>query len=62
MAETLNFAKPDRYKASSYDAYNVRLPERYDTSCWMWFCQVPHLDGAIIEQLQPSVGGAPLQR
>lgn len=56
MAETPNFAKPDRYKASSYDAYNVRLPERYDTSCWMWFCQVPLLDRTIIEELQPSVG------
>jgi ubiquinone/menaquinone biosynthesis C-methylase UbiE len=56
MAETPNFAKPDRYKASSYDAYNVRLPERYDASRWMWFCQAPLLDRTIIEELQPSVG------
>jgi SAM-dependent methyltransferase len=56
MVETPDFAKPDRYKASSYEAYNVRLPQRYDTSRWMWFCQMPLLDKAIIDELPRSIG------
>ncbi len=54
MAEA-PFRKQDRYKASSYQAYNVDLPERYDTSRWMTFCQVRLLDRMICDELRPTI-------
>jgi len=37
MKEKPLFSKYDRYKASSYRAYNFKMPERYDTIFWMRF-------------------------
>jgi ubiquinone/menaquinone biosynthesis C-methylase UbiE len=50
------FRKNDRYKASSYRAYNFRLPGRYDTSFWMGFCRVSSWDQAVIAELGPQIG------
>ena len=48
---TPTFRKHDRYKISSYRAYNFRLPTRYDSSFWMTFCQTALLDRTIIAEL-----------
>jgi ubiquinone/menaquinone biosynthesis C-methylase UbiE len=48
------FRKPDRYKASSYRAYNLKQPERYDASFWMRFCQTGAWDRAVIDVLGPG--------
>jgi ubiquinone/menaquinone biosynthesis C-methylase UbiE len=45
----------DRYKASSYRAYNDQMPESYDTSFWMTFCQMSLLDRLVIEKLRPNI-------
>lgn len=34
MVEPAAFRKPDRYKASSYRAYNGKMPSCYDTAIW----------------------------
>ena len=56
MAEEVpTFRKPDRYKASSYRAYNFRMPGRYDSSVWMTLCQIPLWDRIVIAELGPGV-------
>jgi ubiquinone/menaquinone biosynthesis C-methylase UbiE len=45
----------DRYKASSYRAYNHEMPERYDTSFWMTFCQTSLMDRLVVEKLRPDI-------
>jgi ubiquinone/menaquinone biosynthesis C-methylase UbiE len=45
----------DRYKASSYRAYNREMPERYDRSFWMTFCQMSLLDHLVVEKLRPDI-------
>ena len=57
MAEKApTFRKHDRYKASSYRAYNFRMPTRYDSSFWMTFCQTPLQDRTIIAELGSGIG------
>lgn len=51
MAEVPIFRKHDRYKASSYRCYNSRMPSRYDSCFWLWFCQVPLWDRTIIDEI-----------
>jgi ubiquinone/menaquinone biosynthesis C-methylase UbiE len=58
MRHVPDFAKPDRYKASSYRAYNYTLPERYDTCFWMRFCQVSRWDEAIRAEIGPEIESA----
>ncbi len=53
--ETPIFRKLDRYKASSYRAYNFRMPGRYDSSIWMTFCQTPLWDSTVIAELGPGI-------
>ena len=52
MADSNEFRKHDRYKASSYRSYNFKMPSRYDTSFWQKFCQTPLWDRTIVEELQ----------
>jgi ubiquinone/menaquinone biosynthesis C-methylase UbiE len=49
------FRKHDRYKASSYRAYNFKMPTRYDSSFWMTFCQARLQDRTIISELGPGI-------
>ena len=55
MPDVPLFKKSDRYKASSYRAYNFRLPERYDSCFWMWFCRVDRWDEAIRVELGTEI-------
>ncbi len=48
------FTKPDRYKASSYRAYNGKMPSCYDTA--IWSRGAASIDRAIIEKLGASIG------
>jgi ubiquinone/menaquinone biosynthesis C-methylase UbiE len=56
MQDVPEFVKSDRYKASSYRAYNFRLPDRYDSCFWLWFCQVRRWDDAVAAELGPQIG------
>jgi ubiquinone/menaquinone biosynthesis C-methylase UbiE len=47
--------KGDRYKASSYRAYNFTMPERYDSSFWLRFCQVVRWDQLIQTELGDDI-------
>jgi ubiquinone/menaquinone biosynthesis C-methylase UbiE len=55
MVDASRDGRIDRYKASSYRAYNHEMPERYDTSFWMTFCQMSLLDHLVVEKLQPNI-------
>ncbi len=54
MVEPSAFRKPDRYKASSYHAYNGKMPSCYDTA--IWSRGAASIDRAIIEKLGASIG------
>jgi SAM-dependent methyltransferase len=54
MVEPATFRKPDRYKASSYRAYNGKMPLCYDTA--IWSRGAASIDRAIIEKLGTSIG------
>ncbi|MFH1311968.1 MAG: class I SAM-dependent methyltransferase [Candidatus Eisenbacteria bacterium] len=45
----------DRYKASSFEAYNVKLPERYDTSLAVRFLRVSVMDDFVLDELDSEV-------
>jgi ubiquinone/menaquinone biosynthesis C-methylase UbiE len=45
----------DRYKASSYKAYNERLPERYDTALITRFIGIESMDDFVVDVLGGSV-------
>ncbi len=49
------FKKSDRYKLSSYHAFNFKYPARYDRSLWMRICQVSSWDRAVISELTPGI-------
>ncbi len=53
MVEPAAFRKPDRYKASSYRAYNGKMPSCYDTA--IWSRGAASIDRAIVEKLGPSI-------
>ena len=53
MVEPGTFRKPGRYKASSYRAYNGKMPGCYDTA--IWSRGAASIDRAIIEKLGPSI-------
>ncbi len=46
----------DRYKASSYAAFNDRLPSRYDGSLIVRLCRVGLMDDFVLEQIGDGVG------
>jgi ubiquinone/menaquinone biosynthesis C-methylase UbiE len=45
----------DRYKASSYAAYNFKLPERYDSSLITRLCGVSRMDDTVMEELGADI-------
>jgi ubiquinone/menaquinone biosynthesis C-methylase UbiE len=47
------FRKPDRYKASSFRAYNFKMPERYDSAYFVPLCQLRLWHRTIVEALRP---------
>ena len=53
MVEPATFRKPDRYKASSYRAYNGKMPSCYDTA--IWSRGAASIDRAIVEKLRASI-------
>lgn len=55
MSEIPTFRKPDRYKASSYSAYNFKMPDRYDSAYFIWLFQLPLWHRTIVEALQPEI-------
>ena len=55
MADPPLFKKYDRYKASSYRAYNFKMPDRYDSCFWIGFCQANRWDEAVCAELDPDI-------
>jgi ubiquinone/menaquinone biosynthesis C-methylase UbiE len=51
MKEKPPFSKYDRYKASSYRAYNLKMPERYDTMFWIRLFKLCSLHQEIANEL-----------
>ena len=51
MKEKPPFGKYDRYKASSYKAYNFKMPERYDTMFWIRLFRLCSLHQEITNEL-----------
>ena len=49
------FKITDRYKISSYKAFNDKYPRRYDTSMWMRVCQTSRWDRAVLSELMPGI-------
>ncbi len=41
----------DRYKMSSYRAYNFKLPNRYDSAIAVKICRVGVMDNAVLEEV-----------
>lgn len=46
----------DRYKASSYRAYNVKLPDRYDAAIALRILRVSVMDDFVLDELGPDLG------
>lgn len=55
MYQSPIFKKHDRYKASSYQAYNWKMPSHYDSSFWMKIFQVALWDRAVISEILPDI-------
>ncbi len=45
----------DRYKASSFRAYNVKLPDRYDTAIAARILRLAVMDDFVLDELGPNV-------
>jgi ArsR family transcriptional regulator len=45
----------DRYKASSFQAYNVKLPDRYDRGIALKVLRVSVMDDFVLDELGPGV-------
>jgi len=58
MRDIPEYRKPDRYKASSYEAYNFKMPARYDSLFMVRFCQLPLWHRTVVETLRPEVKSA----
>ena len=46
----------DRYKASSLRAYNVKLPDRYDTAIALQVLRVSVMDDFVLDAIGPDLG------
>lgn len=55
MATKDNLNSFDKYKQSSYESYNFKMPEIYDDNFWMKFFKNNLWDDAIISQLGNSL-------
>ena len=51
MCESPVFPKDDRYKRSSYLAYNWKMPISYDSCIWLKLFNIDLLDEAVIRQI-----------
>ena len=58
--EELSTRKPDRYKASSFRAFNSKWPDRYDTCWWLRAFHVEDWDRSVIADLQPAETSRPI--
>jgi len=58
MSRSPTFRKPDRYKSSSYRAYNSTMPARYDSAYFIRLFQMPLWHRTVIEALQAESGSA----
>jgi len=45
----------DRYKASSFEAYNVKLPDRYDTAIALRVLRISVMDDFVLDELGSDV-------
>ena len=55
ISESPNFGKPDRYKSSSYRAYNFKMPARYDSAYFIKLFQLPLWHRTVVEALQTEI-------
>jgi ubiquinone/menaquinone biosynthesis C-methylase UbiE len=55
MKEKPSLKKYDRYKASSYKAYNTKMPERYDSMIWMRVFRVHSWYQEIVNELNTDL-------
>lgn len=55
MSKDPIFRKHDRYKASSYRAYNSYMTERYDTLIWCRLGKIDRYDRAVIAELGAQI-------
>ncbi len=58
MSESPTFSKPDRYKLSSYRAYNFKMPGRYDSAYFIKLCQLPLWHRTVVEALETEIESA----
>ena len=58
MRDIPEYRKPDRYKASTYEAYNFKMPARYDSLFLVWFCQLPLWHRTVVEAIRREVRSA----
>jgi ubiquinone/menaquinone biosynthesis C-methylase UbiE len=58
MSESPTFRKPDRYKSSSYRAYNFTMPARYDSAFFIKLCQVALWHRSVVESLKAEIESA----
>jgi ubiquinone/menaquinone biosynthesis C-methylase UbiE len=58
MSESPTFRKPDRYKSSSYRAYNFKMPARYDSAYFIKLCQLPLWHRVVVEALRTELESA----
>lgn len=55
MGTTDNLKDYDKYKRSSYESYNFKMPEIYDDLFWMKFFKIDEWDNAVVSQLGDSL-------
>jgi ubiquinone/menaquinone biosynthesis C-methylase UbiE len=55
MDTTDNLKNYDKYKRSSYESYNFKMPEIYDDIFWLRFFNVDGWDNEVISQLGDSL-------
>jgi ubiquinone/menaquinone biosynthesis C-methylase UbiE len=55
VSESPTFRKPDRYKSSSYRAYNFTMPDRYDSAYFIRLCQLPLWHRTILEEVKTEI-------
>ena len=54
MDEIPEFQKYDRYKRSSYHAFNWKMPSIYDSCIWMKVCKVDLLDEVVLREISSN--------
>jgi len=58
--QQLQTSKHDRYKASSFRAFNRKWPERYDACWWLSVFGVDDWDRAVIAEVRPTETSLPI--